>query len=1043
MYEDISIKLNPYLGKSNNLIEVFAIFGYKENMLLEYGSNIIRNQDNLDISLISSVISDLSTNTFNPLIIQKQIYPEKPKIIEYQEAVQQPKPSSVVFYSCFDSSDGKSKVTYSCYALRFYEKYTLPSSKLYYIPKAFLIYSQYPYFTTYKKICQNLLEIINTNNASIPIELLIYLLINCIPSPIMNNLSIKLFPNKPEMYIQKLTGYPYADFDLCKIINILPINEFIKVYILIFLEENLLFFSPNISKLNLFMYILNILNYPFNDTIYNWHIKSINIKDLDDGDDSTTSFRGVNAPYNKNLNFSNFKFLRYIIDLESKKIQIVFRNTGNQKNLEEYEEINNLLNYIQKILNNKRAIINNSAFLAENILSLRNKLTNINEEYNNNKENNTTNNFLYNSEKINITNRKIQETFYDFILNILVVLYKEYELDSNKINIIKNKNNINNNYSNEEKTFIKLVNNSIRHNTYFDSYIKNFESFDELKVSLIFSDEYVNLKIKDIKKQIPDNIEYFKLMDNLYSLNPSNQNLINFSTLNSENLPNNIRNIINNNNDNNINNDNNSKNSKNINNNIHNKLFKLDENLLKILLFYKKNRKLFESLNIQKKQKYELETIEKTAVIITLQNYFYLILNGNHYIRSAIVYIFSIIFPFFTHDKIIEFLKQILDENFGGIKFFHRYYIYIILKSIHKYYKLSTEKGQFPQLSFENIQEYCNIIKEYLCKQNIIPNEEIFKFLKIIFNKEKEKDNINLNEKKGKIIKLNNNNLKEDNINEINKSNINNKKEDMKEINKIINKKGDENKINIKEDENEINNIINIKEDENEINNIINIKEDENEINNIINIKEDENEINNIINIKEDENGINKDINIINNKRKSKQQFIFKYLKKEQYETRFKKNMTERYNEELYFKYKEETNKISYFEPPMILQMVSSFYDYYFNTLNFDITKIQIEQLISYIVNVIYFLKNKDEVHLCTSLLNSIIILNKLKKDIDNYNKTNNINNNNNIHNNNSNSNSNSNSDNSEEEDGDDYNIICTSNKKKNKKEKNNIINED
>ena len=1046
MYEDISIKLNPYLGKSNNLIEIFAIFGYSENMLLEYGSNIIKKQDNLDISLISCVISDLPSNSFNPLIVQKQIYPEKPKIIEYQQTLP-PKPSSVVFYSCFDSLDAQSKIIYSCYALRFYEKYTYSPSRIYYVPKAFLIFSQYPYFTTYHYICQNLLEIISNNNSNIPIEVLIYLLINCVPSPIMNNLSIKLFPNKPEMHIQKLTGYPYADFDLCKILNILPINEFIKVYILVFLEEGLFFFSPNMVKLNLFMFILNILLYPFNDTMYNWHIKSINIKDLANGDEAVSSFRGVNAPYNKNLNFSNFKYLKYIIDLESKKIQIVFRNTGDEKILKEYEEINKLLEYVQKILNNKRAVVDNSAFLAEYILSLKNKLTIINNEYNSNRENNIPDNFLYNSENINKTNRKIQETFYDFILNILVVLYKDYELDSNKFNIIKKKNNINKNYSNEENIFIKLVNNCIRNNTYFENYVQHFESIDELKVSLIFSDEYVNLKIKDIKKQIPDNIEYFKLMDNLYSLNPSNQKIIDFSTLNNGILPNNIRNIINNN-DNNINNNNknnnnmndNDINNNNINNNNNkynnkNKLFKIDENLLKIFLFYKKNRKLLDKLNIQKKKKYEMEKIEKTSVIITLQNYFYSILNTSHYIRSSIVYIFSIVFPFFTHDKIIEFLNQILsDNNFGKIKFFHRYYLYIILKSIHKYYQINKENGQFPQLSFENIKAYCDIIKEYLYKQNIIPNEEIFKFLKIVFDKEKEKNNINLKGEKSKKIKINNKNLKENNKDEDNDNNIN----------------------NIKEDGNEINNIINIKEDENEINNLINIKEDENEINNIINIKEDENEINNIINIKKDKNGINKDINIKEKKGESKPRFIFKYPKNEDYETIFKKNMIEIYDEEsLSFKYKGETKKYSYLysQPTMILQMVSSFYDDYFNTLNFDITKIQIEQLIVYIVNVICSIKNKNEDNLCISLLNSIIILNKLKNDVDKYNKSNNIKNNdknsnkdnniNNINNINNNDNySNSNSDIGEEEDEEDDNIICTSTKKKNKKEKNNIFNE-
>ena len=181
--------------------------------------------------------------------------------------------------------------------------------------------------------------------------------------------------------------------------------------------------------------------------------------------------------------------------------------------------------------------------------------------------------------------------------------------------------------------------------------------------------------------------------------------------------------------------------------------------------------------------------------------------------------------------------------------------------------------------------------------------------------------------------------------------------------------------------------------------------------------------------------------------------------------------MIEIYDEEsILFKYKGEERKYSclYSQPPMLLQMVSSFYDNYFNTLNMDITKIQIEQLIVYIVNAICYLKNKDEDYLCNSLLNSIIILNKFKKDVDNYNKDNNINNNdnnsnkdnrinnidnninkeNNINNNGNNSNKdysinnnnkdyNSNNNNiiGVEEVEDDYNIICTSTKKKNMEE--------
>ena len=42
--------------------------------------------------------------------------------------------------------------------------------------------------------------------------------------------------------IPKLTGYPYVDFNLGKVLTSVNLNCFIKIYILIFLEFDLLFF---------------------------------------------------------------------------------------------------------------------------------------------------------------------------------------------------------------------------------------------------------------------------------------------------------------------------------------------------------------------------------------------------------------------------------------------------------------------------------------------------------------------------------------------------------------------------------------------------------------------------------------------------------------------------------------------------------------------------------------------------------------------------------------------------------------------------------
>ena len=97
-------------------------------------------------------------------------------------------------------------------------------------------------------------------------------MINYIPSPINDRLLLNDF--SPTILIPRLTGDPYIDFDLCKIFNIIPIKEFIKIYIIIFLELDLFVFSPYLEKSNIFVYILYILNYPLTDSYYYWYVRS-------------------------------------------------------------------------------------------------------------------------------------------------------------------------------------------------------------------------------------------------------------------------------------------------------------------------------------------------------------------------------------------------------------------------------------------------------------------------------------------------------------------------------------------------------------------------------------------------------------------------------------------------------------------------------------------------------------------------------------------------------------------------------------------------
>ena len=138
--DDIKIKLSPYLGCSKKLIELFAIIGYEEEAIRRTYLKKNEPKKELELTVLSLVTSDISFH-FNLDLQIKQIYPDNPEIIKSKVY---PKSNNIISFSCFDSSVEKRKIVNSCYAFRFYERIKTENDEVYFTPKAFLIYSQYP-----------------------------------------------------------------------------------------------------------------------------------------------------------------------------------------------------------------------------------------------------------------------------------------------------------------------------------------------------------------------------------------------------------------------------------------------------------------------------------------------------------------------------------------------------------------------------------------------------------------------------------------------------------------------------------------------------------------------------------------------------------------------------------------------------------------------------------------------------------------------------------------------------------------------------------
>ena len=328
------------------------------------------------------------------------------------------------------------------------------------------------------------------------------------------------------------------------------------------------------------------------------------------------------------------------------------------------------------------------------------------------------------------TNRKIQEIFYDFVIDTLTILSRDFELDPSSQYPVNIKHFTDQNLADEENTFLKKSRDTVKYNTYFDLFIRRFTVSEELRVSLLFIDEFVDLKKKEIRKEL-EHMPYFQIIDDLYFSKKNNVE-IKFFDLENEIIKN-------------------FKSGKMFLSNIEenkNQLFTLNTDLIKVFIFQKRNKGFYKTLKRQEETK--PESIPKTAIITVTQNYFFknYILKHSYFVRTSLVYIFAITFPLLPLSKSPYFLESIL-LGLQKTKFFQRYYIFILLKSISKYYAINQETGQFPDFTFDTLVIFYKMIQKYLKSNSIIQNEEIFVFFKKIFSEQDkiEQKNKEINDK--------------------------------------------------------------------------------------------------------------------------------------------------------------------------------------------------------------------------------------------------------------------------------------------------------
>ena len=745
------IEKYPYLGYSPNIIEYFGIVGYQE----EFISTIIKEMSKTGFSIpnnpfsptiLNSVISSIDYGITDNDLMLKQIYPDNPNLIKanpYEYNEQLPPPSSIIYSFCFDSTDGKKKLFYTCYGYKFYEKYKIPNkmNEIYYVPKAFTIISQYAFYNTFHYICENLWEYIYSDiKKELPLEIVIYSLLNYLPAPMNYNINLSIFDsllNAKPIKLEQLTGYPYIDFDLSEIFNLLPINFMLQIYILTFLEQKMLFFSQNLEILNMVMYIMFLLNYPINDSVYFWHIVSVSINDFHEENRFVSqvmdSLLGVNALYDDRIDTSAFGSYHFIVDLDNKKMIL---KTFELESIDE-EDVNDLIKIQDFIDNSLRDRNIESTFLKNTIKELKTGVEAVlmkDVNYTPNPRNKYVNFFKILPKTLE-KNKKIQENFYNFCLNILMVFYRDNELNTSfdkitneenklKSDLIIKDNNVT--LTEAEKLFCEFFRDSVKYKIYYENFIQNFETMKIFKIPFLFSEEFINLKLNDIDNKALSDISFFAIIDTLYmqampqTINVTINNLI--SEYN-ENMKKEFAHF-----------DYNKKK-----NERDKQLFCLDRKILNRFIYLMNNKfdneekkDLFPSSRLQTGD--FISFFDKRCIKDIIQNYLITtnIIKTQHCLIYSVVYVFAMTMSLLSDSSLLTFLCEVL-KSLDDVPFFKRYCINIIIQTFHNYFLINSKTNSYPQMSLNKMKIYYYMTVNYFKQNGMIPDEDIMAVLSYFF----------------------------------------------------------------------------------------------------------------------------------------------------------------------------------------------------------------------------------------------------------------------------------------------------------------------
>ena len=292
--KDLEVKIEKYpMAESPNLIENFLILGYEDTYYQEVilknisTANLVQECERPDIkmrkgsesskfsckeykcrsfpTILGSISSNFSGGIFDGNQIIEKVFPIPPSVYYGYIENYPHEPTNVVF------SNIQNNVVNIGYGFIFYESKFYNNKLKIYLPKAFVVISQYPFFSIFNTLCKEVRKLYSNEQLQIPIEIQIYNIVNFVPAPINSSMKMTLIPGeelfeinrcktkeeffnlkKQEKYLlAQLSGYRCSDINFSELFSVLSVETIVEVYLVLFTGKTIGFFSKYIEILNI------------------------------------------------------------------------------------------------------------------------------------------------------------------------------------------------------------------------------------------------------------------------------------------------------------------------------------------------------------------------------------------------------------------------------------------------------------------------------------------------------------------------------------------------------------------------------------------------------------------------------------------------------------------------------------------------------------------------------------------------------------------------------------------------------------------------